>query len=63
DGERELLKVNALAVRRGDVLRCESGGGGGFGPVAERPAEAVREDLRQGLLSRERATSAYGVES
>ncbi|MGW1118716.1 hydantoinase B/oxoprolinase family protein [Streptomyces tanashiensis] len=63
DGERELLKANALAVRRGDVLRCESGGGGGFGPVAERPAEAVREDLRQGLLSRERAASAYGVES
>ncbi|MFF3607717.1 hydantoinase B/oxoprolinase family protein [Streptomyces sp. NPDC002463] len=63
DGERELLKVNALAVRQGDVLRCESGGGGGFGPVAERPAEAVREDLRQGLLSRGRAASAYGVES
>ncbi|MGW6709165.1 hydantoinase B/oxoprolinase family protein [Streptomyces sp. NPDC054956] len=63
DGERELLKVNALAVRRGDVLRCESGGGGGFGPVAERPAEAVREDLRQGLLSPGRAASAYGVEA
>ncbi|WP_405833470.1 hydantoinase B/oxoprolinase family protein [Streptomyces sp. NBC_00105] len=63
DGERELLKVNALAVRRGDVLRCESGGGGGFGPVAERPAEAVRDDLRQGLLSRGRAASAYGVEA
>ncbi|MCX4985535.1 hydantoinase B/oxoprolinase family protein [Streptomyces sp. NBC_00572] len=63
DGERELLKVNALAVRQGDVLRCESGGGGGFGPVAERPAEAVREDQRQGLLSRERAASAYGVKS
>lgn len=63
DGERALLKANALAVRRGDVLRCESGGGGGFGPVAERPAEAVREDLRQGLLSRGRAASAYGVEA
>lgn len=63
DGERELLKVNALAVRRGDVLRCESGGGGGFGPVAERPAGAVRDDLRQGLLSRGRAASAYCVEA
>ncbi|MFD5436304.1 hydantoinase B/oxoprolinase family protein [Kitasatospora sp. NPDC127067] len=63
DDERELLKVNALAVRRGDVLRCESGGGGGFGPVAERPADAVREDLRQGLLTRERAAAAYGVDA
>ncbi|GAA2781233.1 hydantoinase B/oxoprolinase family protein [Kitasatospora sp. CM 4170] len=61
--ERELLKVNALAVREGDVLRCESGGGGGYGPVSERPAEAVREDLRQGLLTRERAAAAYGVDA
>ncbi|MBT2230031.1 hydantoinase B/oxoprolinase family protein [Nonomuraea sp. NEAU-A123] len=30
-GEREVLKVNALPVRAGDVLRCESGGGGGYG--------------------------------
>lgn len=28
---REMLKVNSLRVRRGDVLRCESGGGGGYG--------------------------------
>jgi N-methylhydantoinase B len=30
-GERRVLKVNALPVRAGDVLRCESGGGGGYG--------------------------------
>lgn len=29
--ERAMLKVNALPVRAGDVLRCESGGGGGYG--------------------------------
>ncbi|MBB3664648.1 N-methylhydantoinase B [Prauserella sediminis] len=29
--ERQLLKVNSLRVRRGDTLRCESGGGGGYG--------------------------------
>lgn len=29
--ERFILKVNALPVSRGDVLRCESGGGGGYG--------------------------------
>ncbi|MFD7733817.1 hydantoinase B/oxoprolinase family protein [Kitasatospora phosalacinea] len=33
DDERSLLKVNSLPVKAGDVLRCESGGGGGFGPV------------------------------
>ncbi|MFD0078696.1 hydantoinase B/oxoprolinase family protein [Streptomyces sp. NPDC127166] len=61
DDERSLLKVNALPVREGDVLRCESGGGGGFGPAAERPAEAVADDIRQGLLSAARAHADYPV--
>ncbi|MEU2083417.1 hydantoinase B/oxoprolinase family protein [Streptomyces albus] len=47
---REMLKANSLRVRKGDVLRCESGGGGGFGDPAERgtgsapgdPAHAAR---------------------
>ncbi|MDW6066178.1 hydantoinase B/oxoprolinase family protein [Streptomyces sp. FXJ1.4098] len=59
DDERSLLKANALPVREGDVLRCESGGGGGFGPAAERTAEAVAEDVRQGILSAERARADY----
>jgi len=29
--ERELLKANAIPVQKGDVLLCESGGGGGYG--------------------------------
>lgn len=28
---RDMLKANSLPVRKGDVLRCESGGGGGYG--------------------------------
>lgn len=32
--EKTLLKANALRVLAGDVLRCESGGGGGYGAVA-----------------------------
>jgi N-methylhydantoinase B len=49
--ERHLLKANALPVRAGDVLRCESGGGGGYGPAAERDQDAVARDLAQGLVS------------
>ncbi|MGW2077445.1 hydantoinase B/oxoprolinase family protein [Streptomyces sp. NPDC001939] len=56
---RSLLKANALPVRDGDVLRCESGGGGGYGPVAERAADAVEEDVRQGVLSAEHARERY----
>ncbi|MGW1179887.1 hydantoinase B/oxoprolinase family protein [Streptomyces drozdowiczii] len=57
--ERSLLKANALPVRDGDVLRCESGGGGGYGPVSERPAAAVADDVRQGALTPDHARERY----
>ncbi|GAA2207576.1 hydantoinase B/oxoprolinase family protein [Nonomuraea monospora] len=50
-GEREVLKVNALPVKAGDVLRCESGGGGGYGPPERRAAEATAADLAQGMIT------------
>ncbi len=43
--ERHVLKCNGLALRAGDVVRCMTGGGGGFGDPAERSSEAVRSDL------------------
>lgn len=52
DGERHMLKINALPVKAGDVLRCESGGGGGYGPAARRAPEAVADDLAQGMTTR-----------
>ncbi|MFD7494213.1 hydantoinase B/oxoprolinase family protein [Streptomyces sp. NPDC059832] len=61
DDRRSLLKANALSVREGDVLRCESGGGGGFGPAGERAAGAVAEDVRQGLLTAGHAEAVYGA--
>ncbi|MEV5892600.1 hydantoinase B/oxoprolinase family protein [Nonomuraea fuscirosea] len=51
DGAREMLKVNALPVRAGDVLRCESGGGGGYGPPEHRSPEATAADLAHGLIT------------
>ncbi|MFG1699826.1 hydantoinase B/oxoprolinase family protein [Nonomuraea sp. NPDC049309] len=51
-GERRLLKVNALPVKAGDVLRCETGGGGGYGPPELRAPEAVAEDLAEGMVTR-----------
>ncbi|UKY54760.1 hydantoinase B/oxoprolinase family protein [Streptomyces inhibens] len=59
--QRTLLKANAVDVRAGDILRCESGGGGGFGPAAERPRAAVVEDVREGLVSDDWARTAYGL--
>ncbi len=44
-----------------DAFIVNSGGGGGFGPPLERPAEAVCEDVRQGYVSLEAARALYGV--
>ena len=43
-------KTDNLPLRRGDVVRLETSGGGGFGPPAERPAEAAAWDRRMGYL-------------
>jgi N-methylhydantoinase B len=48
-------------VRRGDVLRIETGGGGGYGPPFERPAEDVLEDVLGGFVSPRAAREEYGV--
>ena len=65
DGEPGADPVNAkiLTARMapGDVVKVLGGGGGGFGPPWERPAERVREDVRQGYVSRESALEDFGV--
>jgi len=43
-------KTDNLPLVRGDVVRLETSGGGGFGPVAERAPEAAARDTRMGYL-------------
>jgi N-methylhydantoinase B len=54
-------KVLVAALKPGDAFRIRSGGGGGYGSPLERPAEAVREDVRQGYVSVAAAAELYGV--
>jgi N-methylhydantoinase B len=54
-------KVLVAALKEGDAFRVRSGGGGGYGDPHARPAGAVREDVRQGYVSREAAAEFYGV--
>jgi N-methylhydantoinase B/oxoprolinase/acetone carboxylase alpha subunit len=42
-------KTDNLPLRRGDVVRLETSGGGGFGPPAERDPRAAERDRRLGL--------------
>jgi N-methylhydantoinase B len=59
---RELSsKESALALRAGDSIRLETAGGGGFGPVGERPASLLADDIRSGKLSRVNAEQLYGA--
>ena len=60
DDEQHLLKASSVRVVRGDVVRCQTGGGGGFGDPAERDPELVRADVEAGVLSPERAERDYG---
>jgi N-methylhydantoinase B len=53
DGERMVLPMSLnIELRRGDILECRFGGGGGFGDPAARDPEAVERDLREGKVTR-----------
>ena len=63
DGRKEALpsKVANLVVRRGDVLRVETSGGGGLGDPRQRTREAIERDLAGGYISGEAAREVYGL--
>ena len=52
DGERQTLpsKIGNVRLRRGDVIRLETSGGGGFGAPAERPAAEIAADRERGYV-------------
>ena len=54
-------KLACYRLRKGDVARMVTGVGGGYGDPARRDPEAVREDVRNELLSAEQAQATYGV--
>ncbi len=60
--EKEMLgsKVAHIVLKAGESIRLETGGGGGFGPVAERPLHLLARDLVGGKMSREKAEKDYG---
>lgn len=62
DDERAMLKASRVELKRGDVIRTMSGGGGGFGQARERDPEEVRRDVRNRHITPEAAREVYGVE-
>jgi N-methylhydantoinase B len=54
-----LSKATRVAVPKGATVHLHTGGGGGYGPPAERDPTAVARDVREGYLSEAAARAAY----
>ena len=60
--ERQLQPLSdGNMLKRGDVLRIETGGGGGYGHPFDRPAESVLDDVLGGFVTADAAQALYGV--
>jgi len=59
---RTFAAVSGLATAEGDVIRVRTGSGGGVGDPRTRDPALVRADVRNGLVSPERAREVFGVE-
>ena len=60
--EREVPPAGeGVQVKAGDLLRAETGGGGGWGHPFERDPQDVVRDVLEGFVTRAAAESDYGV--
>lgn len=53
--------ADQIRLRKHDIVRLETGGGGGHGHPYDRPQESVRLDVLRGFVSVEAARADYGV--
>lgn len=53
-------KMVGIKLQRGQSVRLETPGGGGYGAAADRLPSAVARDVADGLLTPEHATKTYG---
>jgi len=54
-------KMLGIELTRGQSVRLETPGGGGYGPASERDAQAIARDVAQGFLTEDEATRLYGT--
>jgi N-methylhydantoinase B len=52
-----------ITMKNGDRLKINYAGGGGYGPPEKRDRNAVKADLKDGLISEEAARTAYGLKT
>jgi len=63
EDERRLLKCNGLSLKAGDVFRCLTSGGGGYGDPADRDPLSIQADIDSGIVTPDHAREVYGYVS
>jgi N-methylhydantoinase B len=58
---RHVRKATQHPIAAGERVRIMTGGGGGFGPAAERDPESIRRDVQEGYVTPEAARRDYGA--
>jgi N-methylhydantoinase B len=53
-------KMLGIKLKRGQSVRLETPGGGGYGAAADRPPSVVARDVALGYLTPDAATESYG---
>mgnify|MGYP000184799269 FL=1 len=48
-----------IALEKGDIVRCVTATGGGYGKPSDRPKENVALDLKNGYISKNEAKEFY----
>lgn len=60
DGEEIKIKSKETrTVQKGDSIRLQTAGGGGYGKPEERDAEDIKKDIELGFISKEQAEKDY----
>jgi N-methylhydantoinase B len=54
--------ASALVLGRGDLIRIRTANGAGYGDPLTRPRQSVRDDLKNGLITRDEAIDIYGLD-
>ena len=57
----QVSKMVGIKINRGQHLRLETPGGGGYGDPFERDPDAILSDIKDGYVSVESAKHQYGV--